>query len=194
MGRYAAVCYATEVVLAGAACLCYRRLPDLLEELEESPVAERLFLIATVLIAFCPVRVGFGISPGIALACFFVLPVGEGSAGYRTAVGAGFGLAVDLTLGAGGLYTCALGAGGLLAEAARHRGRFLQTGLFLLAGAAAVIWFGGAVPDAREHPDRLSALLSPAQGAGNAAPAVFPAGTRRGPPPCSRPPTASASR
>ena len=87
----AAVCYATEVVLAGAACLCYRRLPDLLEELEESPVAERLFLIATVLIAFCPVRVGFGISPGIALACFFVLPVGEGSAGYRTAVGAGFG-------------------------------------------------------------------------------------------------------
>lgn len=144
----AAVCYATEVVLAGAACLCYRRLPDLLEELEESPVAERLFLIATVLIAFCPVRVGFGISPGIALACFFVLPVGEGSAGYRTAVGAGFGLAVDLTLGAGGLYTCALGAGGLLAEAARHRGRFLQTGLFLLAGAAAVIWFGGAVRDA----------------------------------------------
>lgn len=61
-------------------------------------------------------------------------------------MGAGFGLAVDLTLGGGGLYTCALGAGGLLAEGARHRGRLVQTGLFLLAGAAAVIWFGGAVP------------------------------------------------
>ena len=144
----AAVCYATEVVLAGAACLCYRRLPDLLEEMEESPVAERLFLIATVLIAFCPIRLTWGLSPGIILACFFVLPVGEGNPGYRAAVGAGFGLAVDLTLGGGGLYTCALGAGGLLAEGARHRGRLVQIGLFLAAGMAAVIWFGGAVRDA----------------------------------------------
>ena len=138
----AVVCFATEVILAGIACLCYRRLPNLLEELEEAPVTERLFLVATVLIAFCPITISFGLSPGILLACFFVLPTGDGNAGYRAATGAGFGLAVDLTLGGGGLYTCALGAGGLLAEAGRDRGRLIQTGLFLVAGAAAMIWFG----------------------------------------------------
>lgn len=141
----AAVCFATEVVLAGVGCLCYRRLPNILEERENAPVTERLFLIATVLIAFCPVTISLGLSPGILLACFFVLPVGEGNAGYRAAAGAGFGLAVDLTLGGGGLYTCALGAGGLFAEGGRSRGRLVQTGLFLVAGSAAMIWFGGTV-------------------------------------------------
>lgn len=144
----AAVCFATEVVLAGVACLCYRRLPNILEELEEAPVTERLFLVATVLIAFCPMTVALGLSPGIFLACFFVLPVGEGNAGYRAATGAGFGLALDLAMGGGGLYTCALGAGGLLSEAGRNRGRLIQTGLFLVAGAAAMVWFGGTVQDA----------------------------------------------
>ena len=141
-----AASYITELLLASLACLSYRNLPGLLEEAEEPVAPHRLFLLATVFIALCPLRMGFGLSPGAVLACFFVLPAGTFA--HRVAVGAGMGLAVDLATGSGGLYTCALGAGGLLTALAGHWGRLLQTGLFLLAGVGTVAWLGGTAQDA----------------------------------------------
>ena len=117
----------TEMALAAVACLSYRQVPDLLAEPEEVPAAHRLFLAATVLVAFCPLSLPFGLSPGVIALCFLVLPAGEGEEpGRRTAVGAALGLAADLARGGVGLYTCALSAGGLLTEPARERSRFLH--------------------------------------------------------------------
>ena len=139
----------TEMALAAVACLSYRQVPDLLAEPEEVPAAHRLFLAATVLVAFCPLSLPFGLSPGVIALCFLVLPAGEGEEpGRRTAVGAALGLAADLARGGVGLYTCALSAGGLLTEPARERSRFLQTALFLLAGVGTAAWFGGTAVDA----------------------------------------------
>ena len=138
--------YLTELLLAGLSCLCYRQLPGLLEEREEATAPHRLFLLATVFIALYPLRMGFDLSPGAVLACFFVLPAG--TCAHRVAVGAGMGMAVDLAAGSGGLYTCALGAGGLLTSLSGQRGRLLQVGLFLLAGVGTMAWLGGTAQDA----------------------------------------------
>ena len=53
-----AACFLSEVVLAGVSCFCYQQLPALWEEAEEPPVAERLFLLATIAVAAGSVGVG----------------------------------------------------------------------------------------------------------------------------------------
>ena len=154
----------TEAALAGLSCLSYRQLPALLEEPEETPAAQRLFLVATVLIALYPLHWATDLSMGGTLACFFAFSVGEEVA--PAAAGAGLGLAMDLAAGNGGLYTCALGAGGLLAALAGHRGRLPQAGLFLLAGIGITAWFGGRAQDAGTLlAGCLLALALPRQGA-----------------------------
>ena len=59
-----AACFLSEVVLAGVSCFCYQQLPTLWAQAEEPPVAERLFLLATVMAAAAPLEWGFGLSPG----------------------------------------------------------------------------------------------------------------------------------
>ena len=101
----AAACFLSEVVLAGVSCFCYQQLPALWEETEEPPVAERLFLLATIAVALAPLEWGFGLSPGVMLACFCLLPTVPD---YRPGAGAGFGLALDLAMSTGGVYTLSL--------------------------------------------------------------------------------------
>lgn len=138
------VCFASEVGLTGLSCHCYRRMPELWEETEEPPVAERLFLLATVVAALGPLELGFGLSTGVILAGFCLLPT---AAEYRVGAGAGFGLLLDLAMGTGGVYTGALTAGALLSLWGQERGRAIQTGLFLVASLAAVAWLGGQAQD-----------------------------------------------
>ena len=140
----AVACFLSEVVLAGVSCFCYQQLPTLWEETEEPPVAERLFLLATIAVALAPLEWGFGLSPGVMLACFCLLPTVPD---YRPGAGAGFGLALDLAMSTGGVYTCAFTAGALLSLWGQGRGKAIQAGLFLAASLASVAWFGGRVQD-----------------------------------------------
>ena len=139
-----AACFLSEVVLAGVSCFCYQQLPTLWAQAEEPPVAERLFLLATVMAAAAPLEWGFGLSPGVMLACFCLLPTVPA---YRPGAGAGFGLALDLARGTGGVYTCAFTAGALLSLWGQGRGKVFPVGLFLAASLASVVWFGGQVQD-----------------------------------------------
>lgn len=138
------VCFVSEVALAGLTCFCFRRLPGLLEERDKPPVAERLVLLAGVTAALAPGELGFGLSPGIILACLCLF-----STDGRTRPGAAVGqrLALDLSIGTTGVYTCALGAGALLSGWGRHRGKVIQTGLFLAAALTGIVWLGGRIQD-----------------------------------------------
>lgn len=151
------ICFGSEILLTGGAVYVYRYAFSLWTDPGETlgPDGKQrvalLILADTLLIALAQVSLAWDISLGRALAALAVMAAAwQAGPAAGAAVGAGAGIAMDLSLG--GLppvYAMAYGFSGLLAGAVRRHGRLAAALSYAGANALAVLWaWGTGIPTA----------------------------------------------
>ncbi|MCD8382717.1 MAG: SpoIIE family protein phosphatase [Clostridiales bacterium] len=141
---------AVEMALVALSAWLYRAGLRPWLEPEEPPAESRvsqaglLFLGGSLAAALWEAPLLGPVNLGAALSGALVLVLAQRQGPEAVSAGVVLGLVLDLCSGGGGLYTGALALGGLLAGAARERGRLASCLLFFAGGSLTALWNASA--------------------------------------------------